>query len=156
SDGNGPMHLVTAFRQRMPWLVPCCLILAYTSPLLLFQLPNYESVIGEEYQPIKTLKFMATRGQAYEKWGPLENLLLAPGYAATIAYWAARGTFHDPSSTFPYGFRDPIHQLSWLILQGRLVYLLTACLCIRWLARKLLRLGATPVAVLGALLFCVA
>jgi hypothetical protein len=41
--------LMNAFRRRMPWLVPCFLIFAYTAPLVQFQLPNYESVLGEEY-----------------------------------------------------------------------------------------------------------
>jgi hypothetical protein len=114
---------LAAQRRNLLHLLPLLLILALAFPLLHYQLPNFKSTLTEEYQPFKTLKFIASAGRSFHKWGPVDNFLLAPGYLLTFAWWKITGQFSHPSSDYPYGLADPLRQISFLILQSRILLL---------------------------------
>jgi len=78
-------------------------LLLYAHSLVLFQVPNNEDALDESGEPLKTLKFVYTRGRALEKWGPLPNFLYAPVYAVPMAYWYATGALARPMTDYPYG-----------------------------------------------------
>src|SRR5262249_653709 len=100
----------TWFARSWYLLVPCIFVAILAGPIVRFQLPNFESTITEEYQPVKALKFFSTRGTAFHKWGPVDNFLLAPSYAVSMGYWWLTGALDPPSTQFPYGFKAPLQQ----------------------------------------------
>ncbi len=116
-----------AEKSKTVWLLPCLTVLLLLAPLVGFHLPNYGSDINEEYQPLKTLAFLHSFGRDFHKWGPFDNFVFAPGYLLTLLYWKLTGSLGKVSEVFPYGFKDPLRQLSFLILESRLVGL-TFCL----------------------------
>jgi len=136
-------------------LVPIAFLTMMAAPVIIYMLPAYESYISEIYQPLRALRFMASFGQDYHKWGVMPNLLLAPGYAVTIAYWYATGQFSAPSGDFPYGLSDPLHQLTFLILQGRILFFLIALCSLTVLVTALRRVTADRVSILLAVFFAV-
>jgi hypothetical protein len=137
-------------------VVPVLFLVLYAAPLVVFQLPSYQSTISEEYQPLKALKFFHSRGTAFAKWGPVDDLLLASPYGVTLGYWWIRGKFGPAQTAFPYGFHEPLEQLSALILEGRLVLLAIGAAGVGILGALLARAGAPRWAVCVALLACVA
>lgn len=119
-------------REHAYFLVPCAVIVLLALPVIGYLLPSCDSMLDDDSQPLTALKFFKEKGQSYHKYPPLPNLLLAPGYGVSIAYWWATGGFSSPSGDFPYGFGAPLRQLSALILQGRLLFLALnlALLCV--------------------------
>lgn len=102
---------------------PALVVVLLAAPSIDFMLPAYHSHLGENYQPLRALRFFASPTTDFHKYGPLPNFLLAPGYAISLAVWWLSGTFTHPSSDFPYGFQQPLEQISFLLLQGRLLFL---------------------------------
>ena len=49
---------------------------------------------------MRAVKFLHSRGHPYHKYGPVPNLVLAPGYAAFMAHWTLTGVFTSPSDSF--------------------------------------------------------
>lgn len=137
-------------------LLPAAAVVLYAAPLVTFQLPNYESTISEEYQPIKALSFFSSRGRAFAKWGPIDNFLLAPGYAVTLLYWRLTGALGPVSPDFPYGFTAPLEQLTFLVLQSRIVLLAWGLAAMLGTAALLLRAKFSAASVSAALFLCVA
>jgi hypothetical protein len=140
-------------RHWLAVLLPVVAILLIAFPLFHYQLPNFKSTLTEEYQPFKTLKFLTSAGGSFHKWGPVDNFLLAPGYLLTFGYWKVTGQFTHGSSEFPYGLTDPLRQISFLILQSRILLLSLGMLAMFLYTRSLGRLVphssfAAPLAVL--------
>lgn len=128
-----PGALVRNWHITLPVVI--CLVLC--APFTWFLLPSYEPLFADEYQPLKALKFFYSRGQEFHKWGPLTDLLLGPVYALTLGYWHLAGQFEHPSIRFPYGFKDPIWQLTTLIFEGRVLFLAFNLACTAVLGRFL-------------------
>jgi hypothetical protein len=122
-------------------LTPCAVVAALAAPLVVHGLPDYESHLGEEYQPLKTFKFLSSHGREFHKWGPADNFLYAPGYALSLLYWKRKGTFGPAISSFPYGFHRPLEQLGALILQSRILLLCFVLFAIASLSLALVRAG---------------
>ncbi|MEA2708295.1 MAG: hypothetical protein QOF78_896 [Phycisphaerales bacterium] len=137
-------------------VIPLLILVLLAAPSVTFLLPATEDYLGEIYQPVQALKFFKSRGTAFHKYGPGANFILAPGYAATLAYWKATGAFAHPSERFPYGFSRPFEQMGFLILQSRAIFLLIAVVALGYLAHTLQVVTANRWAVGFALLFCVA
>jgi hypothetical protein len=137
-------------------VAPLLVLVILAAPSVTFLLPATQDYLGEIYQPIRALKFFKTRGQQFHKYGPAPNFILAPGYAATLAYWKITGTFDKPSDKFPYGFERPFEQMGFLILQGRVLFLLIALVGLAYLAHTMREVTGNRWAVGFALLFCVA
>lgn len=135
------------------WL-PMLVVVALAAPSIEYMLPSFESHLGENYQPLKALRFFSSPTTDYHKYGPMTNFLLAPGYALSLGYWWLSGDFADPSGDFPYGLERPLEQISFMLLQGRLLFLLLfvslSIVSLRWLR------DATPnrTAIAAAYLFC--
>jgi hypothetical protein len=116
--------LVSWLRRHAYVLVPCLVLAIYAAPSVPYMLPASRSYLGEDYQPVKALKFWKTMGGEYHKYGPMTDILLGPGYALSMAYWWLSGDFSRPSTDFPYGFERPLEQMGFLLLQGRVLFLL--------------------------------
>jgi hypothetical protein len=126
------------------------------APLVGHGLPDYESHLGEEYQPLKALKFFHSRGREFHKWGPADNFLYAPGYALSLFYWKHEGTFGPASPSFPYGFHRPLQQLTTLILQSRILLVCFVLLSLALLGANLVAAGFSRLATFFALFLCAA
>jgi hypothetical protein len=135
-------------------LIPCLVASLLALPLVIHGLPDYESHLGEEYQPLKTFKFFQSRGREFHKWGPADNFLYAPGYALSLLYWKHQGTFGPASNRFPYGFQRPLQQLTALILQSRILLLSLVLASLAALGLSLARAGFSREAAFFALLLC--
>ncbi|HEB89436.1 MAG TPA: hypothetical protein ENI85_07690 [Deltaproteobacteria bacterium] len=149
-----------AGRRTLPsdlfWTLAPLLVLAfYAWPMLGYMLPGYESLLGENYQPLRALKFYASLGGETHKYGPMPNFVLLPVYGISLAYWWLEGTFTGPSGDFPYGLAHPLEQLSWLIFAGRLLFMLIGLGLYAWLLVALRRMGVSRVAIALAFLTCV-
>ena len=66
------------------WL-PMLLVVALAAPSIGYLLPSYACYLGESYQPLRALRFFSSLGQDFHKYGPMTNLLLAPGYGLSLA-----------------------------------------------------------------------
>jgi hypothetical protein len=143
-------------RRNAVVVLPCAVALLLALPLVIHGLPDYESHQGEEYQPLKTLKFFRSRGHEFHKWGPADNFLYAPGYALSLLYWKHQGTFGPASHNFPYGFHQPLQQLTVLILQSRILLLVFVLSSLAALAMSLVHAGFSRPAAFFALLLCMA
>jgi hypothetical protein len=111
-------------RRDAFWIaLPLVVITLYTSPLIGYMLPGFQSFLGENYQPLRALKFYASLGGDFHKYGPMVNFMLLPFYGPTFLYWWATGSFEGPSGDFPYGLTDPLGQLTFLIMGGRIFFL---------------------------------
>jgi len=137
-------------------IVPCFLILIYSSSLVIYQLPNNFDTLSESFEPLKTLKFVHSRGQAFHKWGPMPNFIYAPLYAPLIAYWYWRGDLRAITTNYPYGFRRPFEQQGDLIAVARSAGLVIAVVSLAMYGRALERLTGSRLAVFLALMLCVA
>ncbi len=131
--------------------VPGLALLVAVAPCVTFLLPNTCDAINESYEPVKTLKFIYSRGQAVHKWGPLPNLIYAPLYSVPLGYWKLTGQIGPVSSTYPYGLTRPHEQLGTLILLGRLTVLLAGLGAIALLALELERACHAPWVILVVL-----
>jgi hypothetical protein len=137
-------------------VIPLLILIVLAAPSVTFLLPATQDYLGEIYQPIQALKFFKTKGQQFHKYAPAPNFILAPGYAATLAYWKVTGSFDKPADKFPYGFKRPIEQMGVLILQSRLTFLLIGIVALAYLAHTMHQVTGSGWAVGFALLFCVA
>lgn len=111
----------------------------------------------ESYQPLQALKFFATRGQAFHKYGPFPNFVLAPFYGVTLAAWHFMGQLKPPFAVYPFGFLDPLHQMNELIIEGRVVFMALCLWSAYLLVKRMARLSdswllvtAVSVALVGA------
>lgn len=131
-------------------------VVALAAPSIGYLLPNYACFLGESYQPLRALRFFQTLGQDFHKYGPMTNLLLAPGYALSLGWWWISGTFANPSGDFPYGLKQPLEQLSFLILQGRVIFLALFVGLFAFLLTSLRAVTSNRLAVGLAFAFCIA
>jgi len=139
------------------WLaVPLVVLTLYTAPLVGYMLPGFQSFLGENYQPLRALKFYASLGGDFHKYGPMVNFLLLPFYGPTFVYWWLTGAFEGPSGDFPYGLVDPLGQLSFLIMGGRIFFLGIGLVLYGSLLVALRRVGFDVRIVALAFLACVA
>jgi hypothetical protein len=148
---------------RASWLtrtanvwVPCLILVLLAAPCVTFMIPATQDYVDEIYQPLQALKFFKSHGHAFHKYGPMPNFILAPGYAASIAYWKITGSFSKPSETFPYGFARPFEQMGFLIFQGRLLFLILGVIALAYLGHTLRLVTENKFAIAFALLFCFA
>jgi len=126
----------------------------YSHSLLLYQIPNNLDTLDESGEPIKTLKFVHSRGQALEKWGPMPNFLYAPVYAVPMAYWYLTGGLDRPITDYPYGFTRPHEQEGLLIVLARLLVLAVALGSTVFYGRALYRFtGSRPTVLVILTLF---
>lgn len=136
-------------------LLPLAVLSALAAPALGYGLPGYESLLGENYQPLRALKFYSSLGGAYHKYGTLPNLLLLPVYLPAFAWWKLTGQFSSPSGDFPYGLADPLSQLSWLIFSGRLAFMLLGLVLYATLLRALELVTPRRFVIAAAFLCCI-
>jgi hypothetical protein len=135
---------------------PCVVILLLASTLVTFDVPNNVDRLDESGEPLKTLKFVYTRGRAFAKWPPLPQFLYVPVYAVPIAYWYPAGDFSKPSTDFPYGFTRPFEQQGFLIVLARSVGLAIGIGCVWLYGRALYRFTGSAATVFLALTLCLA
>ncbi len=133
-------------------ILPCLLVAILAAPTLPYMLPAFEDHASENYQPLQALKFYQSLGADFHKYGPMRNFLLLPPYGALFAWWWAEGSFGPPSSDFPYGFHEPLRQISALIFAGRALFLLIFLACSAYLLRSLQLAVASGAAVAAAFL----
>lgn len=121
--------------------------------LLILCLPRLTSLIpapvdfsDEIYQPQQTLKFVASRGQAFDKYGPIPNYLLLPPYALSFLYWKLTGDFTSPSGDWPFGFVRPVPQFGTLIFETRVIHLALSAAMLVVVTRSLTRLAQNRLA----------
>jgi hypothetical protein len=137
-------------------LIPALVLLALCARSVTFMLPACQDYMDEIYQPLQALKFFATHGQAFNKYGPMPNFILAPGYGVSLAYWKLAGTFGHPSDNFPYGFSHPFEQIGILIAESRVIFLLLGVICYGYLAHTLRLVTQSRWSILLAMLLCLA
>jgi hypothetical protein len=141
--------------RGIAWVVLPLLILAiYSSHNINYMLPAFDSQLGENYQPLRALKFYASKGADYHKYGPAPNLLLAPVYAPSIGWWWLTDTFSKPSGDFPYGLDRPLEQLTSLIRGGRILFMLIGLACYAFLLVSLRRMTPNVVAITVGFMIC--
>ena len=154
-----------ATTRRTPWsflarnfhvIIPCVLIVLYASPLVFYQIPGNFDTLTESFEPIKTLKFVHSKGRAYHKWGPMPSFVYAPLYAPLLAYWYLSGDLGKISTDYPYGFTHPFEQQGELIVAARIAGVAAACASILLYGSALTRLTGARLAVFLALTLCVA
>ena len=126
------------------------------APRLTFLLPAVKDHTDEIYQPFRALKFAATKGQAFHKYGPTPNFVLLPVYAPTIAYWKLTGQFSRPQNDYPFGLSRPLEQVGVLIFEGRLVFMMLGLIGMALLTAALGRLTGSRLAAAAGLLLVVA
>ena len=129
--------IAARFASAWPVWVTMLLLLIYTAPFIPFLLPSRSDQLSEIYQPLQALKFFATRGTTFHKYGPAPNFILAPIYGPTLGYWYMTGSLARPSDDFPYGFSDPLPQMGLLILEHRLVFLTLGLVAFAFLGHRL-------------------
>jgi hypothetical protein len=139
--------LVQLSRAWHVW-VPVLILMALCTPRLTLLLPAPVDFSDEIYQPQQAMRFLASKGQAFEKYGPTGSLLVAPPLGATLAYWKLTGDLNTPGPKWPYGFARPVDQLGVLVFQTRLVHLLLACFTLAVVALALARLTGSKLACL--------
>jgi hypothetical protein len=59
-------------------LLPLAVLSVLAAPALGYMLPGFESLLGENYQPLRALKFYSSLGGSYHKYGTLPNILCCP------------------------------------------------------------------------------
>ena len=142
--------------RAIPIGLPAGMILLLASSLIPFDLPNNFDRLDESSEPLKTLKFVHTRGHSLAKWPPMPQFLYAPVYAVPLASWYFTGALAHPSTEYPYGFSRPFEQQGLLILLARTVGVAIGTGCVLLYGRSLLGLSGSAAAVFLALLLCVA
>lgn len=146
----------SALHRLAPLWAPLLILAILAGPSVTFLLPATQDYLDEIYQPLQALKFFKSKGKAYHKYGPAPNFILAPGYAASLAYWKVTGSFNKPSEDFPYGFKRPFQQMGFMIFQARALFLVIGLVGFAALAHALGRATGRPWAVGLALLFTLA
>ena len=126
-----------------------------SAPRLTVLLPAVTEHTDEIYQPFRALKFAATKGQAFHKYGPAPNFVLLPAYAPTIAYWKLTGQFSRPQNDYPFGLSRPLEQVGVLIFEGRLIFLTLGLIGMALLTAALSLLTGSRLAAAGGLLLVV-
>jgi len=117
--------------------------------LFLFSFPGlywmYPTITDrlESYQPLQALKFFATHGQAFHKYGPFPNFIVAPYYGVTLAVWHFIGTLKPPYSTYPFGFANPLMQMNLLIIEGRSIFMVLCLWSALLLVKRMARLSSS-------------
>ena len=149
-------HAFAAVANAWHIWVPLLILVILSAPVLTFLIPATKDYADEIYQPLQALKFFATRGHAFHKYGPMTNFVLAPFYGVSLLYWKLTGTLGKPSDTFPFGFAHPFEQMGSLILQGRIVCLVLALAGFAYLGHTLRLVTSNRFAIGLALIFCVA
>ena len=144
------------FLRQYEILLPLLILVVFAGPVVAYMLPAYESHLSEVYQPLRALKFLSSFGQEYHKWGVMPNFLLAPGYAITLGYWYLTGAFSNPSDTFPHGLSAPLAQLTFLIVQGRVLFFILALISLIALIRSLRALASNQNAICLGVIFALA
>ena len=126
-------------RLRLFAALPSLVIVFSLLQLVPFLLPDTHDALTESYEPVKTLRFLYSHGQAVHKWGPFPSFLFAPVYAVQLGI--AKITHHlgKLSAEYPYGFDDPIRQFGQMILAARVTVLIVALLSVFYLCRTLQR-----------------
>lgn len=135
----------------------CVLALFFFSAPGLFWMYPSMSDRFESYQPLQALRFFASHGHMFAKYGPFPNFVLAPIYGPTLLVWHLRGEFKPPFSGFPYGFAHPVEQMGFLILEGRFIFMVICFISAAILVSRLGRLSSSwvvltvvSVAILGS------
>ncbi|HEX8521001.1 MAG TPA: hypothetical protein VF669_02010 [Tepidisphaeraceae bacterium] len=141
---------------KWPVVVPCLVLVILAAPSVTFMLPACQDYMDEIYQPLQALKFFKSHGHAFHKYGPMPNFILAPGYALSLGWWKISGSLGHPTEDFPYGFKNPFFQMTVLIAQTRLVFLVLGVLCYGYLAHTLRLITRQKWAAALAMLFCIA
>jgi hypothetical protein len=158
-DSNAPSD-ATRKKSRVTstsfiW-APLLILTILSAPSITSLLPATQDYLDEIYQPLRALKFFASHGKAFHKYGPAPNFFLAPGYVSSLGYWKVTGSFGRPSDNYPYGFKHPFEQMGFLILQGRVLFLLIGLIGLGALAQSLTTMTSSRLAIGFALLFCLA
>ena len=154
-----PHHAVwrsTVNRLVSAWPVwgPLLPLLVYVAPFISFMLPSRMDHLGEVYQPLQALKFFATRGTTYHKYGPCQISSWLPSMAYPGVLVLDR-SLSKPSDDFPYGFSHSLPQLGFLILEHRLFFLVLGLAAFAYLGHRLATATDSPLARALAMLFCV-
>ena len=158
SAGDGTI-VDRPWRGRWPYgdvAGPCLLIVLVALPLVFYLVPNNFDTLDESYEPLKTLKFVHSRGRAFHKWGPMPAFIYAPVYAPPLVYWYVSGQFGKLSEDYPYGLPQPHHQQGVLIVLARLTSLTIGVIATAYLGRALARATGSRWAAFLAIVFCVA
>lgn len=142
-------------RKTLCLYLPLLVLAIAAAPCVNYQLPSYQSHLGEDYQPLDTLKFCHSRGHSFQRYGVFPNFLLAPGYALSLGYWKITGQWSQPTEEFPFGLARPLEQMGFLLWQGRLLFLILGLILLQLHQRLLLSRESGIPAVALAFGFCV-
>jgi hypothetical protein len=147
----------SAWARLLRWdlAVPCLLVVLYASPLILYKVPANFDTLTESYEPLKTLKFVHSKGSAFHKWGPMPAFVYAPVYAAPLAYWHLTGDLGKINENYPYGFTRPHEQAGVLIVLARLTGLTLGVIAVAYLGWALAKVTGSRMAAFLTLLLCV-
>ena len=154
----GPLSSRPGLLRRL--LAPkylCVLALfIFSAPGLFWMYPSMSDRF-ESYQPLQALRFFASHGRLFAKYGPFPNFVLAPVYGPTLLFWHLLGEFKPPFSKFPYGFAHPVQQMGFLIVEGRFIFMIICLVSAAVLVSRLSRLSSSwlvltvvSVAILGS------
>jgi hypothetical protein len=153
-DDGRPQAIAGAIARGACVWAPCAYLALLVVGLVAADVPNNIDRLDESYEPLKTLKFVHSRGTDFAKWGPMPNFVYAPIYAAPMAYWYATGDLARPSTDYPYGFARPFEQQGALIVLARLAGLAIGVGCMALYGRALLRFtGSAGATFLALMLF---
>lgn len=140
---NGQATLLSKCRRALTPQGLCIFVLfLFSFPGLYWMYPTITDRL-ESYQPLQALKFFATRGQAFHKYGPFPNFVLAPFYGVTLAVWHFMGTLKPPYTTYPFGFANPLAQMNLLIVEGRIVFMVLCLWAAYLLVKRMTRLSSS-------------
>lgn len=138
-----PGTLVSRCKHALTPQYLCVFVLfLFSFPGLYWMVPTITDRL-ESYQPLQALKFFATRGQAFHKYGPFPNFVLASFYGVTLAIWHFMGDLKPPYSTYPFGFANPLKQMSLLIVEGRIVFMALCLWSAYLLVKRMARLSSS-------------
>lgn len=121
--------------------VPVLVLVLLCLPRLTSLIPAPVDFADEIYQPQQTLKFVSSRGSAFDKYGPIPNYFLIPMYGVSLLYWKLTGDFTTPSGDWPYGFAHPVTQFGTLIFETRVIHLCLSAAMLVVVTRSLTRLA---------------
>ena len=134
--------LSTCKRALTPHGLCVFVLFLFSFPGLYWMYPTITDRL-ESYQPLQALKFFATLGQAFHKYGPFPNFVLAPYYGVTLAVWHFMGTLKPPYSTYPFGFANPLAQMNLLIIEGRSAFMVLCLWSAYLLVKRMARLSGS-------------
>lgn len=107
-------------------------------------LPGYSTWSNDDPTPIGPLKSAYQRFAGFQKYPPVHHALLAGVYAPYLGFLSVTSAWRDPQVEFPYGFTDPLHALSMLMLLARLVSVVMAIGIVHFVGRATARLFGDP------------